>query len=334
MSSLPPMTTMSLMQNSHNDGSNAALQVLLLFILLWEVTYRIVNYLMCQLLGKTNFTSDKKSFYDTTLSQGQLTTKLQTIQTCGPSYIVSTIHALIVTTRGCIHLIQLWDAPPYDKFVIPPSFALQDDTSTMNYRGAHLLVARTNIIFVSYLLYDVCHVIYQYPKLGKVDTILHHVLFIICSFINGTYGIMAFAFGWLIVGEASTIFLNIRWFLIQLSGRRSIISSESDDTTKCEGRKSSRSLLDTINILFAITFFIVRVIVYTIGVIHLFITHGSSIIMSLPQTTSVPRILLGLTCGCIVLGWGLNLIWGMKIIAMVLKNGNNTKNQATSNKVE
>jgi hypothetical protein len=328
------MTTMSLMQNSHNDGSNAALQVLLLFILLWEVTYRIVNYLMCQLLGKTNFTSDKKSFYDTTLSQGQLTTKLQTIQTCGPSYIVSTIHALIVTTRGCIHLIQLWDAPPYDKFVIPPSFALQDDTSTMNYRGAHLLVARTNIIFVSYLLYDVCHVIYQYPKLGKVDTILHHVLFIICSFINGTYGIMAFAFGWLIVGEASTIFLNIRWFLIQLSGRRSIISSESDDTTKCEGRKSSRSLLDTINILFAITFFIVRVIVYTIGVIHLFITHGSSIIMSLPQTTSVPRILLGLTCGCIVLGWGLNLIWGMKIIAMVLKNGNNTKNQATSNKVE
>ena len=217
MSSLPPMTTMSLMQNSHNDGSTAALQVLLLFIIFWEVTYRIVNYLMCQLLGKTNFTSDKKSFYDTTLSQGQLTTKLQTIQTCGPSYIVSTIHALIVTTRGCIHLIQLWDAPPYDKFVIPPSFALQDDTSTMNYRGAHLLVARTNIIFVSYLLYDVCHVIYQYPKLGKVDTILHHVLFIICSFINGTYGIMAFAFGWLIVGEASTIFLNIRWFLIQLS---------------------------------------------------------------------------------------------------------------------
>ena len=333
MSSLPPMTTMSLMQNSHNDGSTAALQVLLLFIIFWEVTYRIVDYLMCQLLRKTNNFTSKKNSCDT-LSIGQLLQNLHTIQTYGPSYIVSTIHAIIVTTRGCIHLIQLWDAPPYDKFVIPPSFALQDDTSTMNYRGAHLLVARTNIIFVSYLLYDVCHVIYQYPKLGKVDTILHHVLFIICSFINGTYGIMAFAFGWLIVGEASTIFLNIRWFLIQLSGRRSIISSESDDTTKCEGRKSSRSLLDTINILFAITFFIVRVIVYTIGVIHLFITHGSSIIMSLPQTTSVPRILLGLTCGCIVLGWGLNLIWGMKIIAMVLKNGNNTKNQATSNKVE
>jgi hypothetical protein len=328
------MTTMSLMQNSHNDGSTAALQVLLLFILLWEVTYRIVNYLMCQLLRKTNyFTIDKNNSYDT-LSIGQLHKNLQTIQTCGPSYIVSTIHAIIVTARGCIHLIQLWDAPSFDKFVIPSSFALQDDNTNMNYRGAHLLVARTNIIFVSYLLYDVCHVIYQYPKLGKVDTILHHILFIICSFINGTYGIMAFAFGWLIVGEASTIFLNIRWFLIQLSGRRSISSSSESDDTKCEGRKSSRSLLDTINILFAITFFIVRVIVYTIGVIHLFITHGSSIIMSLPQTTSVPRILLGLTCGCIVLGWGLNLVWGMKIIAMVLKKGNNTKSKAMSKKVE
>jgi hypothetical protein len=323
-------STMSLMQNSHNDGSTAALQVLLLFILLWEVTYRIVNYLMCQLLRKTNyFTNDKNSYNDdTTLSQGQLLTKLQTIRTCGPSYIVSTIHAIIVTTRGCIHLTQLWDAPPYDKFVIPSSFALQDDTTkNMNYRGAHLLVARTNIIFVSYLLYDVCHVIYQYPKLGKVDTILHHILFIICSFINGTYGIMAFAFGWLIVGEASTIFLNIRWFLIQLSGRRSMSSSSGsgDSSSNSKSSSSSTTLLDTINILFAITFFIVRVIVYTLGVIHLFLRHGSSIIMSLPQTTSVPRILLGLTCGCIVLGWGLNLIWGMKIIAMVLKKGEQHK---------
>ena len=332
------MTTLSLMQNSHNDGSAAALRVLLLFVISWEMTYRIVKYLMYQLLGKTNFTNDTNS-HDTS-SRGRT---LQTLLTCGPSYVVSTVHAIIVTARGCTHLLQLWDASPYDKFVIPPDFTtttLQDDNTMTNYRGAHLLVARTNIIFVSYLLYDVCHVLHQYPKLGKVDTVLHHVLFIVCSFINGTYGIMAFAFGWLIVGEASTVLLNIRWFLIQLSGRSSISSSSGGGGDGiCDGKSSGRSgsgsttvvLLDTINILFAITFLIVRVLIYTLGVVHLLIMHGRSIIMVLPQTTYVPRILLGITCGCILLGWGLNLIWGMKIMAMVFKKKKGKQHEKSSN---
>lgn len=339
MMSSPKITTMSLMQNSHNDGSAAALRVLLLFVISWEMTYRIVKYLMRQLLGKTNFTTnDAKNSYDTSSLGGTL----QTLLTCGPSYVVSTVHAIIVTERGCTHLLQLWDASPYDKFVIPPDFTtttLQDDNTMTNYRGAHLLVARTNIIFVSYLLYDVCHVLHQYPKLGKVDTVLHHILFIVCSFINGTYGIMAFAFGWLIVGEASTILLNVRWLLIQLSGRSSSGGGDISDG-KSSGSSGSGSttvvLLDTINILFAITFLIVRVLIYTLGVVHLLIMHGRSIIVVLPQTTHVPRILLGITCGCILLGWGLNLIWGMKIMAMVFrrKRENNAKSQATVKKIE
>jgi len=346
MMSSPKMTTLSLMQNSHNDGSAAALQVLLLFVISWEMTYRIVKYLMYQLLGKTNFTTnDANNSYDTS-SRGRT---LQTLLTCGPSYAVSTVHAIIVTARGCTHLLQLWDASPYDKFVIPPdsTTTLQDDNTMMNYRGAHLLVARTNIIFVSYLLYDVCHVLYQYPKLGKVDTVLHHILFIVCSFINGTYGIMAFAFGWLIVGEASTILLNVRWLLIQLSGRSSISSSSGGGGGGgggiSDGKSSSSSgssgsgsttvvLLDTINILFAITFLIVRVLIYTLGVVHLLIMHGRSIIMVLPQTTYVPRILLGITCGCILLGWGLNLIWGMKIMAMVFRKSEARKKSSNGKK--
>jgi hypothetical protein len=150
---------------------------------------------------------------------------------------------------------------------------------------------------------------------------------------------MAFAFGWLIVGEASTILLNVRWLLIQLSGRSSSGGGDISD-----GKSSSSSgsgsttvvLLDTINILFAITFLIVRVLIYTLGVVHLLIMHGRSIIMVLPQTTHVPRILLGITCGCILLGWGLNLIWGMKIMAMVFrrKRENNAKSQATVKKIE
>jgi len=76
--------------------------------------------------------------------------------------------------------------------------------------------------------------------------VVHHVLFAVCAAINGTYGLLAFAFGWLAVGEASTIFLNLRWFAIK-SGR------------------GHRPILETINVLFAIVFFYSRIGVYTAG---------------------------------------------------------------------
>ena len=236
----------------------------------------------------------------------------RTLIELGPSYAVSLLHSMYATCRGIMHIYHLWDASSYEKLVIGPEEAIiggEEGGGRPSYRWAHLLVARTNILFLSYLLYDLCHVLHRYPKLGGIDTVVHHVLFAMCAYINGTYGLMAFAFGWLALGEGSTILLNIRWFIIK-SGR------------------GGTPILNAINILFAIVFFYVRIGVYTAGVVHLFLLsrddndndggYGrSSVLWSLPDRTGVPMSLLGLTCGCVLLGWGLNLMWGFKIMAMV-----------------
>jgi len=212
--------------------------------------------------------------------------------------VVSLLHSLCATIRGTMHLIHLWDASARDKLIIPERMVMvgMDPSS---YRWAHLLVAETNTLFLSYLLYDLCHVLHRYPRLGGMDTVIHHALFATCALVNGTYGLMAFAFGWLALGEGSTVFLNLRWFAIK-SGR------------------GDRPILETINVLFAITFFYVRIGVYTAGVVHLlFLPQCRGVLSSMPEWTGVPAPLLGLTCGCILLGWVLNLMWGFKIMAMV-----------------
>ena len=200
-----------------------------------------------------------------------------------------------------MHLYNLWNASNYDKLFIPGKEVVD------SYRWAHLQVATTNTMFLSYLIYDLFHIVIQFPKLGGVDTIVHHILFASCSVINGTYGIMAFPFGWLIVGELSTIFLNMRWFLLKSGQERS-------------------PLLDKTNGLFAATFFLTRVGFYSAGVLHLFY-YSLSELERLPDESGVPIALLGMTCGCILLGLGLNLLWGSKIFAMVNGKGNKRKQQ-------
>ena len=233
---------------------------------------------------------------------------MRTLIELGPSYAVSLLHSLYAAIRGTMHLIHLWDASARDKLIIPGGITAAmgmgtgmgiADPPPSSIRWAHLLVAETNTFFLSYLLYDLCHVLHRYPRLGGVDTVLHHALFAVCALVNGTYGLMAFAFGWLSLGEGSTIFLNLRWFAIK-SGR------------------GDRPILETINVLFAITFFYVRIGVYTAGVVHLlFLPQCRDVLSSMPEWTGVPAPLLGLTCGCILLGWVLNLMWGFKIMAMV-----------------
>ncbi|KAL3816241.1 hypothetical protein ACHAXA_002187 [Cyclostephanos tholiformis] len=327
------------MHNSHEHGSRAALRVLLASILMWESMYRMSGYAMKFLVDKyPRWILDPSLFpppddeNDAARGKGGVDRidgsrsddARRTLIELGPSYAVSLVHSMYATCRGIMHLYHLWDASSCDKFVIPPGGGGGEydvQPSHQYHRWAHLLVARTNILFLSYLLYDLCHVLHRYPKLGGIDTVMHHVLFAMCACINGTYGLMAFAFGWLACGEGSTILLNLRWFVIK-SGR------------------GSRPILNTINILFAIAFFYVRVGIYTAGVVHLFLLArddddddvGRSVLWSFQDRTGVPMPLLGLTCGCILLGWGLNLLWGFKIMAMIGGKGsggdnNNKKRQ-------
>ena len=285
-------------ENSHEDGSVAALQMLVSDIFTWELMYQLAQFAIKVLV--TNYQNvivaanggNKKKIGDDAKT---------TLIDRGPSYVVSLVHSMYVTTRGLMHLYYLWDASNIQKMHIG---------SADDYHWVHLEVAKTNIMFLAYLLYDLVHIIMQYPKLGGFDTIMHHTLFALCSMINGTYGIMAFQFGWLITGEASTVFLNWRWFLLK-------------------SNRDSGTLIDNVNNMFAASFFLCRVVMYTAGIIHLYIfslPELKSLVQ--PEFSGVPVSLLGITCGCMLLGWVLNLFWSTKILSKVTAGrGSNTKNR-------
>ncbi|KAL3783990.1 hypothetical protein HJC23_013370 [Cyclotella cryptica] len=320
-----------LLQNSHDDGSSAALKLLLTAICTWEVLYHVVRYLvkLCLrvspqwllddslLIGSAkNITAHDKQTNG--FSNGNqvplngspngcheraaLLEAKQNLSQRGASYAVSLIHAFYASCRGVLHLYNLRNVSNLDKLLIPSTHAVH---GIITPRWAHLQVATTNTVFLSYLLYDLVHILIQYPKLGGADTILHHILFATCSVINGTYGILAFPFGWLVVGELSTIFLNLRWFLLK------------------SGRDKSL-LLERANMSFAASFFLTRNVVYTLGMVHLFYVSWKELSM-LSEVSGVPVGWLLLTVGCIFLGWGLNVVWGYKILKMVRKKNGNKK---------
>ncbi len=74
------------------------------------------------------------------------------------------------------------------------------------------------------------------------------------------------------------------------------------------------------NGLFALTFFITRIGIYSAGMIHL-LYYSRKELLSLPEVSGVPWSMLGLTCGCMMLGWILNVVWGWKILSMMVFGG-------------
>ena len=290
---LKPIMNPPLLHHSHDEGSLYALKSLLLAICAWNLLYLIFQYLI---------TRYSNWILDDSLNDSKKNEVKQNLIKRGPSYATSQVHAVYASYRGILHLYDLSFASNLDKVFNPRTHILDGIQTT---RWAGLEVATTNILFLSYLLYDLLHVIYQYPKLGGIDTILHHILFAMCSVINGTYGIMPYPFGWLVVGEISTIFLNVRWFLLK------------------SGREDSK-LLNATNRLFALAFFVTRNFLYTIGMVHLFWFSWDEV-QSLPEVSGVPRVLSGMTQVFIFLGWGLNVVWGYKILNMVMGVGKKKK---------
>ena len=236
-------------------------------ILVWEMLFRVSSYVLYATNLAERITLDPST--------------TTTLKACAPSYVCSMIHSTVVGVRGVIHLIEMW---PIQDPMLQLSRAPQN-------------IMSTNLIFMGYLFYDIYHVIAAYPQLGGADMVAHHCVFLIASVINGTYRIMPFAFGWLIMGELSTIVLNIRWFLIKT------------------GRGHTAAMHVT-QILFAISFFVLRVVIYLMGVGHLFYHHDG--LRRLYQEGIVPWAILSVTLGVIVAGSLLNLMWFQKIFQMAL----------------
>ena len=102
-------------------------------------------------------------------------------------------------------------------------------------------------IFVGYLQWDVCWVIYHQASTPDAASAIHHSLFIAITHyvLWGWYFKQPYA--WLSLAELSTPFLNGRWFLAVL------------------GRKSG-SLYMGVSLIFAATFLLTRVVGYILGI--------------------------------------------------------------------
>ena len=197
--------------------------------------------------------------------------------------MVSFFHALLVTTRGMWHVARLLQAPLSAQLKIPA------DPSDPWYAASGSEIKQTNLLFVSFLLNDLGHMLLS-PALNDTALVVHHLGFIGASFICASYRFLPLPFSWLICGEASTILLNVRWGLLA-SGR------------------AETTAMRVVEPAFALLFALARVIGYGAGLAHLWF-HREWVGEGVPS--GVVRSLLLL----LLAGYALNLSWMRKIVAM------------------
>ena len=127
---------------------------------------------------------------------------------------------------------------------------------------------------------------------------------------NGRYQMLIYTFNWFMIGELSTVFLNVRWILIKAG----------------QGQTTTFKIIQN---LFALSFFITRIIIYTRGVYEWWIGKRP-ILTDIVSQGHVPALpMLSIACS-ILFGWLLNLFWFYKILMM----GRGRKQHNTTTKVK
>jgi hypothetical protein len=195
------------------------------------------------------------------------------------SYLVSATHATYVTYRGTIHLTQYTQYTHW-------YYCATDAPLT-----AH--ISYTNDIFLAYIIVDLLHVIMHYPSLGDIDAIVHHLIFAAASYIASTHYLFCIPFCWLIVGELSTPFLNIRALLKHYNKYQTCTAKLND-------------------LVFFVTFALTRVVLYGLGVYNM-IQDWDTI------STIHPAYAAIFLFTAILGGYMLNLIWFYKICRGLVK---------------
>lgn len=212
----------------------------------------------------------------------------------GPSYGVSLLHAALVGGLGCWHVASLWGAPLSAKLHIPP----EDEP----WHSAASAVELSNVLLFSYLCYDIVHVIYNFPRLGGYDMVLHHVGFLSTAAICSKYRSGPFSFSLLLLPELSSIPLNARWFLLTC-GQRGLT-------------------LKLINLSFVLLFFATRLLVYSYSLAHL-VEHRDALLAPHPKSEggTLHPALLHLVLAILSAGLVLNFYWFRKILSRVVHGG-------------
>lgn len=197
------------------------------------------------------------------------------------SRVVSLLHALVQSVFGVVCVMEAAG-------IFDPADRLTKHTMVF---GMNTRVTISGHIFVGYIFYDVVHALVM-KDLRKIGDIVHHILFLGISYLGLTHRILQFAFSWLILGEVSTIFLNIRWFLFKAGLEES-------------------SLYIYNGMCLVLTFFFFRVVVFGLGLLYLFI----ELLPIVNESDDIalrgaPYILLAAYC--------MNLNWFVQLAAMAL----------------
>ena len=171
-------------------------------------------------------------------------------------------------------------------------------------------IERTNWLFLGYLVHDTVQIVTQFPRLGKVDMLAHHCVFVVASILSGVSQTMMLPFAWLLLGEASTPLLTLRWTI--QSASLTIKSQKVVKIAKALGftgnkvsspQNAGKQIEFFAGLVLVVIFFLVRVIAYSIGYSHMLWVRSKGLIDAVPSSVAVPlNILVGA-------GAGLNAYW-------------------------
>ncbi|KAA8491654.1 hypothetical protein FVE85_9701 [Porphyridium purpureum] len=196
-----------------------------------------------------------------------------------PSFFVAGMHALVISIVGLSLMVAFFGAPYTVKYG-------SDTHGSEEFHTAHRAVEQACCMFVGYLFYDLGHVLTHFPDLGGWDMLIHHMLFLSASLTALYRSILHFSFAWLIIGEISSVFLNLRWFLRKLN--------------------CSIAWLLPVNLLFALFFGVTRVLVYGVGLYDL-----------VQANKELQSLWIRYFVFILSIGWLLNTYW----FAFILRKG-------------
>ena len=147
-------------------------------------------------------------------------------------------------------------------------------------------------LFVGYLMWDLCWVLWHMRASPDVGSLVHHTLFIAITHYVLYYTYYKQSFAWLSACELSTPFLNARWFLA------------------VQGRKGS-GLYTGVSIAFALCFLLTRTLGYSLGVASIYAEYD----LWRAANPGFYCVIAG-TLG----GWVLNCVWSVGVVAVLARS--------------
>ncbi|CEG01484.1 TRAM/LAG1/CLN8 homology domain [Ostreococcus tauri] len=221
------------------------------------------------------------------------------------SYAVSFVHAIFLAWAGWVIVFKLRNASEAERL----SLYANDDERFVGF------VEVVTIAFFSYVLYDLFHVVEQYPNLGGVDMLAHHAAFATASFLAYAYGAYPYMLGWLCTCETSTPILNVRFFVKswrEMDYTLPYISYIAEKLgMKTRGAVAGNWLEYYVSVAFFCVFVAVRLVGYGGAFIALNFDLRSTEDNFLPYSVRATLYTL------VLMGLLLNVVWSYKINGMV-----------------